>query len=214
MTTSPSPRNGADRGNAAMRRGNMRVMLTLVGVVVAMVGLSFAAVPAYRAFCQAFGFAGTPLRADAGETGGVQVLDRTITVRFNADTDPGLPWHFRPAQGPMTLRVGESGLAFYKATNNGDRPITGTATFNVVPLKAAPYFVKVDCFCFTEQTLAPGESVDMPVTFYVDPAIAEDGNLDEVGQVTLSYTFYRDVDADAEQQNRTAALSGAVSSVN
>jgi cytochrome c oxidase assembly protein subunit 11 len=206
MNMPPHPRGPADR----VRR-NRRLMVGLACVAVAMVGFSYAAVPAYRAFCQAFGFAGTPLRADA-DTAPVSVIDRQMVVRFNSDTDPGLPWRFEPEQRQVALKVGESALAFYKATNLGDRPITGVATFNVVPLKAAPYFVKVDCFCFTEQTLQPGESVDMPVTFYVDPAIAEDGNLDEVGTITLSYTFFRDVDADAA--NKTAALPQAAPSVN
>jgi cytochrome c oxidase assembly protein subunit 11 len=196
----------------AERRGrNRRLMIGLSGVAIAMVGLSFAAVPAYRAFCQTFGFAGTPLRANV-ETVPVTVIDRPMVVRFNSDTDPGLPWRFKPEQRQISLKVGESALAFYSATNLGDTPITGRATFNVVPLKAAPYFVKVECFCFTEQTLQPGESVDMPVTFYVDPAIAEDSNLDEVGTITLSYTFFRDVEADAP--DKTAALPHAASSVN
>lgn len=197
--------------DAGYRRRNRHVLIGLVGIIIGMNALAYAAVPAYRAFCQSFGFAGTPLRADA-QTDAVEIIDRQVVVRFNSDTDPGLPWRFRSKQGPMTLKVGETGLAFFEATNLGDRPITGTATFNVVPLKAAPYFVKVECFCFTEQTLQPGETVDMPVTFYVDPEIAENGNLDEVGTITLSYTFYRDVEADA--QNKTAALPHAAPSVN
>jgi cytochrome c oxidase assembly protein subunit 11 len=193
------------------RRRNRRLLVGLVGVVIGMNAFAYAAVPAYRAFCQNFGFAGTPLRADsqAATTG---VIDRRITVRFNSDTDPGLPWRFRPVQRDVTLQVGESGLAFFRATNLSDRPVTGTATFNVVPLKAGPYFVKIDCFCFTEQTLQPGETVDMPVTFYVDPAIDADGNLDEVATITLSYTFFRD--AEAEAKDTTAALPRAASSVN
>jgi cytochrome c oxidase assembly protein subunit 11 len=187
------------------------MLLGLAGVVVAMNAFAYAAVPAYRAFCQSFGFAGTPLRADR-QAAPVDILDRQITVRFNSDIDPGLPWRFRPKQRQVTLKVGETGLAFFEATNESDRPITGTATFNVVPLKAGPYFVKIDCFCFTEQTLQPGESVDMPVTFYVDPQIADDGNLDEVGTITLSYTFFRSADTDAE--DRTAALPRAAASVN
>ena len=205
QTGSPS---AADR-----RRRNRRLQIGLFGVVFVMVGLSFAAVPAYRAFCQKFGFAGTPLRAEA-QTAPVAVIDRKMVVRFNSDIDPGLPWHFRPKQRQISLRIGESGLAFFEATNDGNTPITGTATFNVVPEKAAAYFVKVDCFCFTEQTLNPGESVDMPVTFYVDPELAKDVNLDEVGTITLSYTFYRALDSEADARNKTAALSRAASSVN
>lgn len=194
-------------------RYNRRMLVGLFGVAFVMVGLSFAAVPAYRAFCQTFGFAGTPLRAEA-QSAPVAVIDRKIVVRFNSDIDPGLAWHFRPKQRQMTVRIGETGLAFYEATNVGDRPVTGTATFNVVPAKAAPYFVKIDCFCFTEQTLKAGESVDMPVTFYVDPELASDGNLDEVGTITLSYTFYRALESEADATDRTAALSRAASSVN
>jgi len=199
------------RSPGERRRRNRILLAGLVGVVIGMNGFAYAMVPAYRAFCQNFGFAGTPLRADARDSV-VETIDRTVTVRFNSDIDPGLPWRFRPKQRQVTLKVGETGLAFFEATNRGDRPITGTATFNVVPLKAGPYFVKIDCFCFTEQTLQPGETVDMPVTFYVDPEIASDGNLDEVATITLSYTFFRDADAGAA--NRTAALSRAASSVN
>lgn len=196
---------------AERKRRNRRLMIGLFGVVIAMNGFAYAAVPAYRAFCQNFGFAGTPLRADA-EREPLEVIDRQMLVRFNSDTDPALPWRFKPVQREISLKVGESGLAFFRATNLGDEAITGTATFNVVPLKAGPYFVKIDCFCFTEQTLQPGETVDMPVTFYVDPEIAENGNLNEVGTITLSYTFFRDADADAEKT--TAALPRAASSVN
>lgn len=196
---------------AERRRRNVKLLLGLFAVVIAMNGFAYAAVPAYRAFCQTFGFAGTPLRAD-DRTEPVEAIDREVTVRFNSDTDPELPWRFRPSQRQVTLRVGDTGLAFYEATNLSDKPVTGTATFNVVPLKAGPYFVKVACFCFTEQTLQPGESVDMPVTFYVDPEIVDDGNLDEVATITLSYTFFRD--ADAETDDKTAALSRPASSVN
>lgn len=195
----------------ARKRSNRIMLFGLLGVVVGMNAFAFATVPAYRAFCQNFGFSGTPLRADA-QTEPVEIIDREVVVRFNSDTDPGLPWRFQPKQREISLKVGETGLAFFEATNRGDEPITGTATFNVVPLKAGPYFVKIECFCFTEQTLQPGESVDMPVTFYVDPAIAEDGNLDEVGTITLSYTFFRDADADA--RNKTAALRRVDSFVN
>jgi cytochrome c oxidase assembly protein subunit 11 len=208
MTAGKQTTNVQDRG-----RRNWRFLVGLVGVVAVMVGLSFAAVPAYRAFCQKFGFAGTPLRAENGDVVPVTQIDRKVVVRFNSDTDPGLPWHFQPKQRTIALKVGETGLAFYEATNRSTESITGTATFNVSPAKAAPYFVKIECFCFTEQTLQPGESVDMPVTFYVDPAIVEDRNLDEVGQITLSYTFYRDKRADTAN-DKTAALPRAASSVN
>ncbi|MCL4132199.1 UNVERIFIED_CONTAM: hypothetical protein GTU68_007585 [Idotea baltica] len=152
-----------------------------------MVGLSFAAIPLYEAFCKATGFGGTPLRADSIE---VEAINETITVRFDANVDPKLEWVFKPVQTEMDLRIGESGLAFYEAHNPTDRAIAGTATFNVTPLKVGPYFVKVDCFCFTEQVLQPGQTVDMPVSFYIDPEIRTDRATEEVESITLSYTFF------------------------
>ncbi len=172
--------------------------------VMGMNGFAYATVPAYRAFCQAIGFAGIPVRA-AEAPAGDEVIDRDVTVRFNADVSPYLMWRFKPVQRSVDLKVGETGLAYFEATNLGDRQITGTATFNVTPLKAAPYFVKIECFCFTEQTLAPGETAQMPVTFFVDPEIAEDRNVEDVSTVTLSYTFF--VDPDAEQNDLTHELS-------
>lgn len=154
-----------------------------------MTALSFAAVPAYRAFCQQFGFAGTP-RIDVGAPAPATVVDREMTIRFNGDTAEGLAWDFRPAQVSMTLRPGETGLAFFEAVNLADREITGTATFNVTPLQAAKYFVKTECFCFTEQILGRGESASMPVSFFIDPAIVDDPALQELRTLTLSYTFF------------------------
>jgi cytochrome c oxidase assembly protein subunit 11 len=119
------------------------------------------------------------------------VLDRTVVVRFNADTDPGLAWEFKPAQRAVEVHLGEQTLVFYTARNLSAAPITGTATFNVTPDKAGGYFAKIACFCFTEQTLAPGQSVDMGVSFYVDPALAKDPNMADVNTITLSYTFFR-----------------------
>lgn len=162
--------------------------LSLAGLVAAMVGLSFAAVPLYRMFCQATGYAGTPQRADKGAD---QVLDRTVTVRFDGNVDPALPWRFAPEQRTMEVKIGETALAFFKATNETDAPVTGTAIFNVSPEQAGLYFTKIECFCFTEQTLAAGQSVDMPVTFFVDPKIVEDDDTKNIAEITLSYTFYR-----------------------
>lgn len=192
---------------------NRRLALGLGGVVVAMVALSFAAVPLYRIFCQVTGFAGTTQVADEapGATG-----DRLFKIRFNADVNPGLHWAFQPQQREMSLNMGEAGLAFYRAENLSSGALTGTATFNVTPLKAGQYFNKIECFCFTEQRLAAGESIDMPVTFFIDPAIDEDPNLREVTTITLSYTFFRDPDDldDAGEKQLTeldaAARSGAV----
>ncbi len=195
-----------NRNEIRVRRGrrNIYFFSGLIAMVVAMNGFAYATVPAYRAFCQSFGFAGIPIvEASAPEADAV-LADRTITVRFNSDIEPALDWRFKPVQRSVDLQVGETGLAFYEASNRDNAPVTGTATFNVTPLKAAPYFVKIDCFCFTEQTLSPGETAQMPVTFFVDPAIAEDQNLDDVTEITLSYTFFRDRDAEADR--KAAAL--------
>jgi cytochrome c oxidase assembly protein subunit 11 len=156
-------------------------------VAVAMVGAAYASVPLYRLFCQATGFDGTPrIAAKPSQT----VLDRTITIRFDANVAPGLPWHFAPVETTARVRIGENALAFYRATNVSDRPAWGMATFNVFPEQAAPFFNKLQCFCFTEQLLQPGESVEMPVSFFVDPQITGDKDAHAVTHITLSYTFY------------------------
>jgi cytochrome c oxidase assembly protein subunit 11 len=162
--------------------------LSLAGLVAAMVGLSFAAVPLYRLFCQTTGYGGTPQRADKGAD---QVLDRTIKVRFDGNVDPALPWRFAPEQRTMEVKIGETALAFFKATNQTRTPVAGTAIFNVSPEQAGRYFTKIECFCFTEQTLAAGASAEMPVTFFVDPKIVEDDDTKNIAEITLSYTFYR-----------------------
>lgn len=174
---------------------NKKTATVLLSVAVFMVGLSFAAIPLYEAFCRITGFGGTPLRADSMQS---TVLDETVTVRFDANTDPKLEWTFKPVQKEITLPIGESGLAFYTAHNPTDRPIAGTATFNVTPLKVGPYFMKVDCFCFTEQVLQPGQTVEMPVSFYIDPEIKSDDSTQEVEGITLSYTFYQTEITDPE----------------
>ncbi|HBK92631.1 MAG TPA: cytochrome c oxidase assembly protein [Parvularcula sp.] len=161
--------------------------MTALAAVAGMVALSFASVPLYRAFCQITGWGGATKRAEAPAG---RVLERTIAVRFDATVNEGLPWTFKPEQVSETLHVGETGLAFYAAKNLTDRPITGRATFNVQPAKAGRYFKKIECFCFTEQTLKPGEEASMPVTFFIDPAIADDRGLDDVQTITLSYTFF------------------------
>jgi cytochrome c oxidase assembly protein subunit 11 len=144
-------------------------------------------VPLYRIFCQATGYGGTPLRVDtASQTTG----ERVITVRFDTNVDPALDWAFQPEQRSVQVKVGENKLVYFRATNNSDRPIVGHAAFNVSPDIAAPFFDKIQCFCFTEQTLKPGESADMPVVFFVDPAIAEDPDASGIDTITLSYTFY------------------------
>lgn len=157
-------------------------------VALVMVGASFAAVPLYRLYCQVTGYAGTTQRAEKGSD---VVLDRTITVHFDANVASDLPWEFQPAQHKMDVKIGESALAFYKATNTSDRPVTGTAVFNVTPEASGAYFNKVQCFCFTEQRLEPGESMDMAVSFYVDPKFVDDPDTDKLSELTLSYTFYQ-----------------------
>lgn len=172
---------------------NARTAVSVVAVVVGMVALSFAAVPLYRAFCQVTGWGGTTQVAD-GEA--AEVLDRQVTIRFDASTERNFPWTFKPAQVTQKLRIGETGLAYYEATNNADYPVIGSATFNVQPAKAGQYFMKVDCFCFTEQRLEPGETMLMPVTYFVDPEMDDERRLDDVREITLSYTFFRNKDAE------------------
>ncbi len=170
------------------RDANGRTALALIAVVVLMAGLSFAAVPLYRIFCERTGWAGTPRRAAAAPAAAAK---ETITVRFDANVAQGLPWTFQPAQTEMTLRIGESTLAFFRAGNRSNETVTGSAVFNVSPDIMGQYFTKVQCFCFTEQTLKPGESVEMPVSFFVDPAILKDRDARTVRDMTLSYTFHK-----------------------
>lgn len=173
------------------KRRNRRTAVVLASIVAGMVGLSFASVPLYRLFCQVTGYGGTTQVADAAPAA---TVERMMEIRFNADVDPALPWRFQPAERAIQVHVGEERLAFYRAENLSDQPVTGTATFNVTPLKAGQYFSKIACFCFTEQRLEAGATVDMPVTFFVDPAILDDPNLDDVHSITLSYTFFRQDD--------------------
>ena len=166
---------------------NTRLLAICGAVVVSMVGAAYASVPLYNLFCRVTGYGGT---TQVGVAAADRVLDRTMTIRFDASRNGGLPWEFEPLDRSVSVRVGESALAYFRATNTSDRPITGVATYNVTPYKAAPYFVKLECFCFTEQTLQPGETVDMPVLFYVDPDIETDRRADDISTITLSYTFF------------------------
>ena len=177
---------------------NLRTLAACGGIACFMVGMAFAAVPLYDWFCRVTGFAGTTQVAEAAP-GAVDA--RTIKVRFDASTVQ-MPWEFRPVQREMTVRLGEEALAFYEAHNPTDRPITGTAVFNVTPFSTGGYFAKIACFCFIEQTLQPGETVQMPVQFYVDPDIVTDREASRVPVITLSYTFY-----ETEESRETAALS-------
>jgi cytochrome c oxidase assembly protein subunit 11 len=170
---------------------NARLAWTMVAVVGGMLALSYAAVPLYEAFCKATGFAGTPLVAKEGAQGVDRpVIGRTIEVRFDSNTDANLPWRFQPVERSVKVRLGEEKLVFFRATNLSQRPIVGTATYNVTPEWTAGWFNKVQCFCFNEQLLQPGQSVDMPVLFFVDADMDKDRHYDDVRTITLSYTFY------------------------
>ena len=174
-----------------MKRTNTVLAGSLAGIMLGMVGLSFAAVPLYRIFCEATGYAGTPqIRglAGPGATAG-QML-----VRFNANTSPGLPWRFAPGEGAALVKLGEDRLAFYVGQNQSAQSVTGTATYNVTPEKVGRYFHKTQCFCFDEQTLAAGQEMNFPLSFWVDPAIATDPETRDVKEITLSYTFFRSLD--------------------
>ncbi|MCX7888775.1 MAG: cytochrome c oxidase assembly protein [Rhodobacteraceae bacterium] len=164
-----------------------RTALMLVGVALTMASLSFAAVPFYSWFCRVTGYGGTPERAAAAPG---PILDRTMMIRFDANVDRTMPWEFRPVQNTMRVRIGETALAFFEAYNPTGRVVAGTASFNVAPDQAGGYFDKIDCFCFTEQVLQPGERVQMPVTFFVDPAIVDDPEAGGIREITLSYTFF------------------------
>lgn len=168
-------------------RSNAKTLKVLGGVVVVMGSLAWAAVPLYDWFCRTTGFGGTTSVAAENQ---VAQLDESILIRFDANTEPGMPWQFKPVERKMTLKIGETGMAFYEASNPTDRAIAGTATFNVAPDAAGLYFTKIECFCFTEQVLQPGERVEMPVTFYVDPEIRKDPESMKVKEITLSYTFF------------------------
>ena len=184
---------------------NARVALSAAGLVAFMGAMSFAAVPFYTWFCRVTGFGGTPSVSDGS---GVVATDETVVVRFEASTERGMPWDFRPVVREMEVRVGESNLVFYEAYNPTDRPVAGQASFNVVPYAAGGYFAKVECFCFTEQILAPGETVQMPVSFYVDPAILDDPEGRLVREITLGYTFYEIEMPEGEAQAALAEPLG------
>ena len=161
--------------------------LALLGVAVLMLSLSFAAVPFYSWFCRVTGYAGTP---SVSETGADKVLDRTMTIRFDASLEAGMPWQFKPEVNTMTVKIGQTALAFFEAYNPTDRTVAGQASYNVVPDQAGGYFTKIECFCFTQQVLKPHERISMPVSFYVDPAIVDDPEATLIQEITLSYTFH------------------------
>lgn len=173
---------------AALNRRKKITVAGLIGLLGVMVTLTVYAVPLYNYFCKVTGFGGTTQTATIAPDA---VLDRSMTVRFNADIGRDLPWLFKPAQLSVTFPIGETAQITYIAENLSDEMIVGSAVFNVTPFKVGPYFSKIACFCFTEQTLAPGERVEMPVTFFIDPSITDDVNLDDVKTITLSYVFYK-----------------------
>ena len=178
------------------QRANARTGLMALTLAAAMVGLGFASVPLYRLFCQVTGFGGTTQVATEAQAAGAAALatGQTMSIRFDGSTARDVPWEFKPLQATDTVTIGERDMAIYVARNESSMPITGTATFNVEPAQAGLYFHKVQCFCFTEQTLQPGEQVNMPVVYYVDPAILEDEFMADVEQITLSYTFHRAIE--------------------
>lgn len=177
--------------SAPKARSNSRIVFWLLGVVMFMGVAAWVAVPFYSWFCRTTGYAGTTNVATKGSD---VILDQVVTVRFDANVDRNLGWTFRPVQREMKLKLGETGLAFYEAINNTDETITGAASYNVAPNQAGYYFDKIECFCFTEQTLAPHERVEMPVSFYVDPDILKDTDARSIRDITLSYTFHRTPD--------------------
>jgi len=177
------------------RRRNRITVLALLGIVSFMVGLDIASVPLYRLFCAVTGYNGTTQRAE--EAPATELKNAVVTVRFDANVSPELGWEFQ-APAPVRLHPGEERTVAYRAVNKSGEPLTGTATYNVTPAKVGIYFDKIQCFCFTEQTLKPGETAELPVSFFVDPAILQDRNLDDVDTITLSYTFLRSLDDAAK----------------
>ena len=179
----------AEKNGLARRNGRVAALAALL--VVAMVGLAFASVPLYRLFCQVTGLGGTTMRATETAAAMVKPIPgKSVSVRFDANVSRDLMWEFKPSETQRTVPIGARNMSVYTAKNVSRRPLTGTATFNVTPVQAGQYFSKVQCFCFQEQTLQPGEEVQMPVVFYVDPRILDDPAARDITEITLSYTFY------------------------
>jgi cytochrome c oxidase assembly protein subunit 11 len=176
---------------------NKRVAFMATGLVMAMLGLAYASVPLYRLFCQVTGFGGTTQVAEASST---TATTQDISIRFDANVSTDMGWTFHPKQTTMTVKIGEPTMAYYTATNASSKTITGTAMFNVTPAEAGIFFNKIECFCFTEQTLKPGETVDMPVQFFVDAALLADADTKNIREITLSYSFYPTTPKAPEKQ--------------
>jgi cytochrome c oxidase assembly protein subunit 11 len=207
MDIAPEPTSKATPRNAAPRLGRDALVAAICGlVVVLMVGASYAAVPFYNWFCRATGFNGTTQVATSAPS--AAPLGRTIAVRFDSNVAGGLPWKFEPEKTEIEVRIGEVVTVYYTVTNQSARATTGQAAYNVAPLTVGAYFQKINCFCFTEQTMAPGEKREMPVVFYVDPAVVADHDNDMLNTITLSYTFYP-VHAPSSPQAKPLAASEA-----
>jgi cytochrome c oxidase assembly protein subunit 11 len=183
--------------------GAQRTARILTFVAVAMLGLGFASKPLYDTFCKVTGYGGTTKQAESNLS---EIIDREINVYFDSNVQVGLPWDFQPEQVKLTVNVGQSGLAYYKVKNTASRAIVGTATYNVTPTKAAPFFIKTECFCFTEQRIEPGEELSFPVLFHVDSQIDDDKRLKDVRDITLSYTFFEIDDESATKTTAQLAL--------
>ncbi|MEJ6594186.1 cytochrome c oxidase assembly protein [Parasphingorhabdus sp.] len=187
MTTAQASLSGKNR-----RSGIMAAFMGL-----GMLALGFAAVPLYDVFCRVTGYGGTTQRVGEAEAATVHATSQVVSIRFDSNVNSALPWSFKPEQAVDNVTVGARDMAIFIATNNSDQPVVGTATFNVTPLLAGQYFNKVQCFCFSEQVLKPGQTVRMPVLYYVDPAIMDDPETKDIKEITLSYTFYRSIDQQA-----------------
>ncbi|MBY8825392.1 cytochrome c oxidase assembly protein [Sphingomonas colocasiae] len=178
-----------DATAGTLERGKRRTAVSMVMLVTGMVCLGYASVPLYRLFCQVTGFGGTTQRAEAGAMV-KPVAGKTISIRFDANHAPALPWSFEPEKHVETVTIGANEMAFYSAKNLSDKPVSGIASYNVSPTQAGKYFTKVECFCFSQQTLEPGQQVRMPVIFFVDPKILDDPDANDISEITLSYTFF------------------------
>ena len=187
----------------SLSQKNKRSAMVAGLLVLGMLGLGYASVPLYRIFCQVTGYGGTTQRVDAAQAATVQAVGKVISVRFDSNVNSTLPWSFKPEQAVDKVSIGVRDMAIFIATNNSDEPVIGTATFNVTPLLAGQYFNKVQCFCFTEQLLKPGQTVRMPVLYYIDPAILDDPETQDINEITLSYTFYRSKDGKAVEALKT-----------
>ena len=193
MTITASNHNLHNQGKDQRDKTNIRLLAAVAVVAMSMVGLAYASVPLYKLFCQVTGFGGTTQIATQAPEQALLIAD-PLKVRLDANVNPQLNWSFVPVEQQVSLKPGEEITAIYRATNIGKMPSTGTATFNVTPQKAGPYFMKIECFCFTEQTLQPGESIDMPVRFFLDSEIVSDINTSDIDEIVLSYTFFKAMD--------------------